>query len=167
MPWDGFRGRSGGARRLTASMREGRVLKHGVSGFPLFFSQRGSSRVVTSDIWAYLEYLSRKNLTKEVSHQAVVYVNRALEFFEAADNPRNPSRPLLYYYCFLNLAKVFLLHQRQTLPSRMKHGISDPKSNLTPKPRFGGQEVHCFSLDAGGENLFPRFLVALGGQKTR
>src|SRR5881409_2856336 len=102
--------------------RDGKVLEHGISGFPLYFSKKGRPTVITNDIWAYLEYASLKQLPKEAAQQAIAYVDQAFEFYEAASNPRFSSRPMLYYYSFLNLAKVLLLHRRMKFPPLLDHG---------------------------------------------
>ena len=69
--------------------------------------------------------------------------------------PRLASRPLLYYYSFLNLAKVLLLHSGKALPNVLRHGISDPKANTATTVSFSNQEVDVQGLAADNSLVFP------------
>lgn len=121
--------------------------------------------MVTSDPWAYLRYKSRVLLSKEQALRASAYIDQAFDFFEAAANPRTSSRPLLYYYSFLNLAKILILHKRQMqLPLIVKHGVADPKANLKQRLRFPGQQTRFLRPTRNHSELFPEFLLALEGR---
>lgn len=146
------------------STKEGHPLSNQPKGAPLFYGGRRLPRVVTSDPWAFLRFKSQSELPKEQRSRAVAYIDQAFDFFEAASNPRTSSRPLLYYYSFLNLSKVLVLHKKQiTLPLLVRHGIYDPRANVKERLRFEGQRVTLSSPDRTHSELFPEFLLALSG----
>ena len=135
------------------------------TGFPHFF-KRLQPRIVTADVWAFLETSVKTNtkLTINQKRQAVAFIQQAFEFFEAAQNPRIGSRPLLYYYSFLNLAKVAVLLGGTTLPPVVRHGISDPRENIRQRLRLPGQAVRIDKCAHDNSVIFPEFVAFLGGQ---
>ena len=144
--------------------RSGRKLRNQPKGAPLFYAGQRLPRVVTSDPWAFLRYESRVLLSKEHAASATAYIDQAFDFFEAAAIPRTSSRPLLYYYSFLNLAKVLILHKRQIeLPLIIKHGIKDPKANVKQRLLFPGQQVQFMRANPGHAELFPELLLGFEG----
>ncbi len=145
---------------------EGRPVKNAPTGFPLYAARRGP-RVVTSDIWAHLRYIAAAQLSKADETKARAFINQAYEFYEAADNPQLGSRPLLYYYSFLNLAKMALLVQGVNLPPSPRHGISDPRANQRTRLRLPGQTVRSEVCAADHSQIFPEVVRALGGNIAR
>lgn len=136
------------------------------SGFPLYARSRGT-RVVTSDVWGYLKHVASARLPRSAETQALAFIDQALEFFEAGDNPQLGSRPLLYYYSFLNLAKMALLVHRVALPGSPRHGISDPRANARTRLRLAGQTVRAEICAADHSQVFPEFVHHLGCELTR
>ena len=128
----------------------------------MFFTRR-KPRVVTVDPWSFLRHVSVENLDKQREKAALAYIDQAYEFFEAAINPRISSRPLLYYYSFLNLAKVVLLHRGVNFPPLVRHGIIDPRVNVKRRLRFEGQTVRMEPARSDHAELFSEFVSALGG----
>jgi hypothetical protein len=118
---------------------------------------------VTSDVWAFLRHHSRKALKKDRERAAIAYLDQAFEFFTAAANPRVSSRPLLYYYSFLNLTKVFLLHQGLAIIPAARHGLSDPRANIKKRLAFEGQSVKTEARAQDHSAIFPELVNALGG----
>lgn len=121
--------------------RSGDRIQKNLRGFPAFFLAGAKDRVITGDIWSYLTHVSREELTTENAEKAVAFIEQASDFYQAAMNPRIAARPLLYYYAFLNLSKVMLLHQGVVVPPRAYHGIIDPKENVKQRLRISGQLV--------------------------
>jgi len=141
--------------------KDGSVLKNSPTGFPGFFTKR-QPRVVTADVWAFLRQAAVSALPRQDEKAALAFIEQAFEFFEAARNPRMGSRPLLYYYSFLNLAKAFLLIRKVTLAVAIQHGISDPKENVTRRLEFSGQKVRFVKCAHDHSHLFPEFVKGLG-----
>src|SRR5688572_28738022 len=108
--------------------RKGTEVKNHPEGFPLFFDRR-KQRIVTADPWAFLTQLAVTKLKKNEEDIALAYIQQGHEFYDAAQNPRLNSIPLLYYYSFLNVLKAALLIRGVSLPAAARHGISDPRRN--------------------------------------
>ncbi len=102
-------------------------------GFPLFSRENNtvylgnSKKIVISDIWSFWDYVIKKfNYEKE-------YMNSLLEqakhFYNAAENSPVKSKPLLYYYSFLNLSKVIINIDKKYGQTRYMHGIGANHNN--------------------------------------
>lgn len=143
--------------------RGGKPLRTPANGFPGFVSRRRLERIVTGDIWGFMRhFVEDLQIAKDKKRQASAYVEQASDFYIAAQNPQTGSRPLLYYYAFLNLAKTFLISRGVDLPPLVRHGISDPKANLRTRLRLEGQKVQVYSTARDRSQLFPEFLKVLG-----
>jgi hypothetical protein len=121
---------------------------------------------VTSDVWGYLKHVAAAKLPKSEENKAVCFIDQALEFFQAADNPKLYSRPLNYYYSFLNLAKMAMLVKGVPLPPTARHGISDPRANLRTRLRISGQRVRSETCAGDHSQVFPELVHMLGGEIT-
>lgn len=148
------------AGRLRAAT-SGTPINREPTGFPLFYDKR-KPRVVTADPWAFLTHLAFKQIGKAKEGLAKAYIEQGREFFEAAQNPRYFSRPLLYYYSFLNVVKAAMLIKGVALPNAARHGISDPKVNSRKRLRFEGQKIHVVNVAHDHSEIFPEFLRMLG-----
>ncbi len=141
--------------------RQGSIVKHHPDGFPLFFDKR-KPRVVTADPWAYLSHLAVGRLSGDQKGEALAFIEQAFDFYEAAQNPQLGSKPLLYYYSFLNLAKAALLISGVQIPLNATHGISDPRANIRERLRFEGQKISIPMPARNHSSIFPEFLSMLG-----
>jgi hypothetical protein len=131
--------------------------------FPLFCDGRRTS-VVTADPWSFLHHIAARELSGANQKRSFAYLDQARDFYEAASNPRLGSKPLLYYYAFLNLAKFALVVRGVPLPQKIKHGISDPKANSKQQIKFSGQRVTWTGKAQDRSELFPEFLAMLSGK---
>ncbi len=93
------------------------------NGFPLFSDPiidldiGKGKKVVISDIWAFWYYLvkkfvSRKQKNNEMERELLSYLEQAKYFYESAEKSPIKSKPLLYYYSFLNLSKVICVFKK-------------------------------------------------------
>ena len=75
--------------------------------------------------------------------EALSYIDQARDFFVSANAAKiTAARPLLLYYCFMNLAKAFVLHcSAQPTLINAQHGLSE---RVTP----GGNELIDAFLEA-------------------
>ncbi len=100
-------------------------------GFP-FFSRRavnnniavGNTKIIISDIWAFWDFLIKKhNRDKDF---LFALLQQAKNFYNVAETSEFKSQPLLYYYSFLNFAKI-LIHIEKGYPKNTQytHGISE------------------------------------------
>ena len=128
----------------------------------MFFDKR-KPRIIASDPWAFLEHLVSKRLRKSEQAEPIAFIEQAYDFYEAATNPQLGSKPVLYYYSFLNLVKVFLRFNRILIPAAPKHGINDPRANIRERFRIQGQRLHIIGRARDRSQLFAEFIIALGG----
>ncbi len=145
--------------------RQGLPVRKAPGAFPLFADGRQPT-VVTADAWAFLRHLARRRVPGLDAAKASSYLTQAREFYEAAATPRQGSRPLLYYYSFLNLAKAGLVIHGVKIPALARHGIWDPRVNQRVRLRFAGQRVEWTSRMANRSAMFPELLTLLSGAPT-
>lgn len=98
-------------------------------GFPLFTRQTNnvylgnSKKLIISDIWAFWDYVIKKsNYEKEFMSSLL---EQAKNFYIAAENSPVKSKPLLFYYSFLNLAKVIVNLEHRYGRARYMHGLGE------------------------------------------
>lgn len=84
-------------------------------GFPLFTALKSVSSIKNqklriSDIWALWEYIIMKqaNMKATKRHFLQTLLEQAQYFYETAVHAPIKSQPLLYYYSFLNFAKIII-----------------------------------------------------------
>jgi hypothetical protein len=142
--------------------RSGAWVRNPPGGFPLFADGRRSI-IVTSDPWSLVRHLAAKRLSTKQEGVALAYIDQGVDFFEAARNPQLGSKPLLYYYSFLNVVKAALLIHGIALPPKNQHGISDPKANHRTRLRFAGQTIRWEGRAADHSLIFPELLHFLAG----
>lgn len=145
---------------------EGELIRNSPPGFPAFFERR-KPRIITANPWAFLRQLAAEKLPYTEEKTAIAYIDQALDFYNAAANPHLGSKPLLYYYSFLNLAKAALLIRKVKIPPRVSHGIEDPKINVKERLRLEGQKVRIKKLAYDHSQVFPEFVRMLGVQTSR
>ncbi len=129
-------------------------------GFPAFFHGKTRDRIITRDVWAYLRHATN-SLGVRSKLRAQAFLNQAEDFYQAASNPRLSSRPLLYYYAFLNLAKVLLLQRGGSLPAKVGHGLFDPRANSKAIIAINNQVVEMKPWAANHSELFPDLVRTL------
>ena len=147
--------------------REGKPVARHPSGFPLFYDGHRRPRIVTADPWALMRRLVARRLLRRSRRGALAFIDQAFELYEAATNPHLRSKPLLYYYSFLNLAKAALLLRGVPLPPVVNHGIKDPGANARKRLRLAGQRVLMFSRSAKHDQVFSEFVALLGGDSSQ
>lgn len=124
-----------------------------------------ASGAIDDELWILLEYISEVEtvgnkflLDRGISRRIVTrvfkhfrgYIRQAKSYYNSAKILHSRSAGLLYYYCFLNLAKAAVLIQHPEIGGkRIGHGIS-----CLPKgfPRFKTETIKI--LDDG---IFPLF----------
>ena len=120
-------------------------------GFPLFV--KGSStdyllkadKIRVSDIWALWHYIIKSEKRRHPGRTNYPFLLSVLEqaqyFYEAASIAPIKSRPLLYYYSFLNIAKAGIVLTTPTLLDsnlEFNHGIDSCPVNS------GNQLQDCY-----------------------
>lgn len=86
-----------------------------------------------SDIWAFWYYLIKKYIKKEqknknVEKELLSYLEQSKYFYESAEESPVKSKPLLYYYSFLNFSKIIYIFKNgldNLSVIKFTHGISE------------------------------------------
>ena len=120
--------------------------------------------VFATDPWTIISASVQKRCPAGVRATALAFVEQAEDFFRAATIAHaQAAKPLLLYYCFMNIAKAFVLTvgQRNNVDGA-RHGLSE---QLGP----GGQELVDAYLDVYAAtpqtvNVFDELQRALTGQ---
>jgi hypothetical protein len=103
-------------------------------GFPIFCDLTdnvylgNSKKLIISDIWSFWDYvIKKKNFDKPF---LCSLLEQAKHFYETAESSPTKSKPLLYYYSFLNLAKVMInIEKEYGSTNRYMHGIKEDNQN--------------------------------------
>lgn len=112
-------------------------------GEPVEFSQWPDATMKrgplsATSVWIMLsEWITRnKDLEPLVRKRASHYVKQAEQFFKGGSESAFDTKPLMYYYSYLNLTKAFLMCRRNMLfgDENQRHGLS----NTTFPQRFRG-----------------------------
>lgn len=131
-------------------------------GFPLFTRKTNNvylgnnKKLIISDIWSFWDYVIKKaNYEKEFMHSLL---EQAKNFYVAAENSPINSRPLLYYYSFLNLAKAAINIEKKYGRVRYMHGLSENHHN-----RFLNSTIKISPIISGTKNVSAELLECLDG----
>lgn len=110
-------------------------------GFPLFTKDVSTDyilknkRIRVSDLWSFWNYIIRmyKQHTAGVNKDFLLsLLEQARYFYQVAENAPINSQPLLYYYSFLNLAKIAININSYLGDSvRYYHGVECPITSTT------------------------------------
>lgn len=119
------------------------------------------SVIFASSPWEIIRDSIRTECLASSRAEALAYADQAQEYFGAAEKASTvATKPVLFYYSFLNLAKALILTTGvcPTIPSAM-HGISEEVA-------VGGKElldasVICYRSKSGTLNIYDKFLEAL------
>lgn len=112
-------------------------------GFPLFSRSSnvitiGSSKTIISDVWAFWDYLIKKHNKDKAFLFSLL--QQAKNFYEVAEKSEFKSKPLLYYYSFLNFSKILIhLENSFSVTQSYNHGIGE-KNNHS----FSQSEIKIF-----------------------
>lgn len=102
-------------------------------GFPLFTTSRSTTNLLklernrVSDIWSFWDYIIKQHLHRRGKATETFLSSlheQSMYFYKAAEKAPLRSQPLLFYYSFLNLAKIVLcLTQNLDSSKTYYHGI--------------------------------------------
>jgi hypothetical protein len=84
------------------------------------------TRVFATDPWTVIRRSVERRCLKTTKDAANALVEQAEDFFKAAESGVKAAKPLLMYYCVMNLAKALVLcvRQRQEVDNA-QHGVSE------------------------------------------
>lgn len=143
MPGTGWNDLTYGLHRMILPQpREGEILR--IKERPLEFSfwpvERTTrryglgSRVFATDPWTVIRRSAEIRCTAATKDSAFSLIEQAEDFYKAADSGVKAAKPLLLYYCYMNLAKAYILaSQQQTDVNNAQHGLSE-QLDIVPNP---------------------------------
>lgn len=132
--------------------RDGEPLK--ISGLPVPFTFWPDAfvrhgRLVASNPWTcMMGHVNRMVNNTKQRRRAIAFLEQSEGFYRAASGPGIASKPLLYYYSYLNLAKAFLTACHNLPLEHCMHGLKEPDDNIRKRLTITSQEVKV--NDSGG-----------------
>lgn len=86
-------------------------------------------RFLASDCWQCLKSnVISSGFNQTLKSRIQAYITQSSDFYEASRNASVDTKPLMLYYCYLNLVKAFLLFRQKRIPTHPDgHGISASK----------------------------------------
>nr|WP_255674237.1 YaaC family protein [Frateuria soli] len=109
------------------------------------------SRIFASSPWGIMRQAIENTLTGTAREEANAFLSQADSFYQIAESSHlSPTKPLLYYYSFLNIVKAFaLVKGTATTYGRAVHGLVES----TPP---GGTEFHDSIVTVNWHGASPR-----------
>lgn len=144
-------------------MRESKEYPVNPSSIPLFYPAKSTNYLLNAndirvaDVWPFLRYtikVARKNKKPLKSGERIFLLNlleQAEYFFKTAADAPIKSQPLLYYYSFMNLAKVAInLDSYLGNGQKYNHGISD---NISLSTKLSNAELTLWKSSNGSYSV--------------
>lgn len=131
-----------------------KILINDKYGFPNFTKEHNnvklceSEKIIISDIWAFWDYVVKKNAFEKNFMSSLL--EQAKFFYKTAENSPVKSQPLLYYYAFLNFAKILINIEKKYGKSNgsYMHGIG-----ANPKNKFSQSEINIKQMRPSNKNV--------------
>ena len=119
------------------------------------------TRVFATDPWTVIRRSTERRCLAATKDAAFALLKQAEDFYQAAQSGVKAAKPLLMYYCMMNLAKAFVLccRQREDVNNAM-HGLSE---RLDPPPN----NVELVNAWLNGERTVAPGPVPPGNQKIK
>ena len=141
-------------------------------GFPLFVPDAPRAYLIkhekmrVSDIWGFWDYLVKTHSQKRSPQQGQFLqsmLEQARYFFAAAQTAPLHSQPLLYYYSFLNIAKI-VINVYHNLGNTVEyyHGIETQVSSVTTLANAGVSFKQYTGIGTSRISVAKEFLTILG-----
>ncbi|MGD0923289.1 MAG: YaaC family protein [Terriglobia bacterium] len=122
-------------------------------------------RVFAADPWPIIAEAIAQRCPKQLREPAQAFCAQAEDFYEASLLGRVlHAKPVLLYYCMLNLAKAFILTTgRGAKDYRPQHGLRETAS----LGQVEGAPILAFPTTGKRPQLFADFLQAVSGQQLK
>lgn len=119
------------------------------------------SKIFATSPWGVMKQVIEDSLASPAKEQAVAFLDQAQNFYQIASSSHlSPTKPLLFYYAFLNLVKALaLVKGTQASYGRAVHGLSES----TPA---GGKEFHDSQVAVTWKGPSPRLFNDLKATTT-
>jgi hypothetical protein len=127
-------------------------------GFPLFTKERSTvymgnhKKLIISDIWSFWDYIIKKH--KKNNDFLSALLEQSKTFYNAAESSPIKSKPLLYYYSFLNLSKILICIENGYSDScEYMHGLTESHNGSFPASEIKIKSKHLTPKNVGIELL--------------
>jgi len=127
-------------------------------------------RIVSSDPWLCMKGYILRNFASQREKKrrilACAFLDQARDFYQSAKLSEIGSRPLLYYYSFLNLTKAFLTVRKKNIELvKCTHGLRETRDNYD-KSRlyFTSQKVRVDDKTGNNIHVYREFVTECGFQ---
>lgn len=119
------------------------------------------SRIFATSPWGVMKQVIEDSLATPAKKQAAAFLEQAQNFYQIASSSHlSPTKPLLFYYSFLNLTKALaLVRGIHTSYGRAVHGLAEN----TPA---GGKEFHDSEVTITWKGSSPRLFNDLKASTT-
>jgi YaaC-like Protein len=127
------------------------------------------TRVFATDPWTVIRRSIEKRCLAASQKAALALLEQSEDFYRAAESGVKAAKPLLLYYCFMNLAKAYIL----TLGYRpdvndAQHGLSEKLDDPPNNKELLNAYLYAYQStpppNVGAINVFDDVLRALSGQ---
>jgi hypothetical protein len=120
-------------------------------------------RLMTSNPWACMAaHINMKMKSSRQRQRALAFLEQAEDFYLAAAAPRLRSRPLLYYYSYLNLAKAFLVVRKNLELFKCIHGVKEDGENIRKRLTITSQKVKVNDQKGKRTQIYREFVNECG-----
>jgi len=107
-------------------------------------------------------YVNKNVKPNNQRKRALAFLEQAEDFYQSASAPRLGSRPLLYYYSFMNLAKAFLVVRRNLDLTKCIHGLKEGKNNVRQRLTITSQNVKIDDQSIKRTQIYREFVAECG-----
>lgn len=126
-------------------------------GFPVFSKDKrpikfNHNKILVSDIWAFWNFIIKDySKTEKKKNILLSLLEQSKSFYKAAEQAETKSKPLLYYYSFLNFAKLTIEIQTNFEKfQRFDHGINP--IHTTNNYNFDTDKLEILKLNSNEED---------------
>jgi hypothetical protein len=133
--------------------------------WPVKIGQGGwisSTKLFVSEPWAIIRYVVEKECRKASKPAALAFLEQAYDYYRSASTANiTAAKPVLLYYCFLNLAKVLILTRSLNISLDIaQHGLSE---RIRPgRDELIGAYIEAYPSEQS-INIFDQFLTVIRG----
>jgi len=125
------------------------------------------SRVFATDPWTVIRRSVKKRCPAATLTAALALLEQSEDYFRAAESGVKAAKPLLLYYCYMNLAKAYVLatRQRNDVNDAM-HGLRERRIALPNGTELANAYLDAFPTNAPPQpiNVFDELLRAISHQ---
>jgi hypothetical protein len=131
-------------------------VRHGQGGWVT------STRLFVAEPWGIIRDIVQSECPKLSKPAALAFVEQSHDYYRAAATASvTAARPVLLYYCFLNLVKSLILTRKiQSSLDIAKHGLSE--GIMSGKPELIGAYLEAYPSNKS-VNVFDCFLATIRG----